>query len=146
MLTVAALSVVLRLVDAVSVDVVVGPRGPVDGHPRGVRLGVERARGGVRLVGVDGHRGVALTLEVRAPGLVSLVPVAAHAGVIHGVGVVAATVGRRVDERMAGIIMAERTIFNKDDARHALALEARAPGLVSLVPVAAHAPEEGSDS
>jgi len=64
------------------VDVVVGPRRPVGGHPGGVRLGVEGTGRGVRLVGVNGHRGVALGLEVRAPWLVSLVPVAAHGGVV----------------------------------------------------------------
>jgi len=70
------------LVHTVAVDVVVGPGGPVNGNPGGVGLGVEGARGGVRLVGVDGDRGVALGLEVRAPGLVGLVPVATHGGVI----------------------------------------------------------------
>jgi hypothetical protein len=70
------------LVDTVAVDVVVGPGGPVNGHPGGVGLGVEGARGGVGLVRVDGHCGVPLSLEVGAPGLVGLVPVAAHGGVI----------------------------------------------------------------
>lgn len=70
------------LVHTIAVDVVVGPRRPVGGHPGGVGLGVEGSGGGIRLVGVDGHRGVALGLEVRAPGLVSLVPVAAHGGVV----------------------------------------------------------------
>jgi hypothetical protein len=70
------------LVHTVAVDVVVGPGGPVNGHPGGVGLGVEGAGGGVRLVRVDGDSGVALGLEVRAPGLVSLVPVAAHGGVV----------------------------------------------------------------
>jgi hypothetical protein len=41
----------LHLVDAVSVHVVVGPGGPVNGNPGGVGLGVEGAGGGVGLVG-----------------------------------------------------------------------------------------------
>ena len=49
-------------------------------------LGVEGARGGIRLVGVDGHSGVALASEVGAPGLVGLVPVATLSGVIPGGG------------------------------------------------------------
>jgi hypothetical protein len=68
------------------VHVVVGPRRPVSGNPGGVGLGVEGARGGIRLVGVDGHSGVALASEVGAPGLVGLVPVATLSGVIPGGG------------------------------------------------------------
>ena len=70
------------LVHTVAVDVVVGPGGPVNGNPGGVGLGVEGAGGGVRLIGVDGDGRVALRLEVGAPGLVGLVPVAAHGGVV----------------------------------------------------------------
>jgi hypothetical protein len=64
------------------VDVVVGPGVPVNGNPGGVSLGVEGAGGGVRLIGVDGHGGVAVGLEVGAPGLVGLVPVAGGLGVV----------------------------------------------------------------
>ena len=70
------------LVHTVAVDVVVGPGGPVNGNPGGVGLGVEGAGGGVRLIGVDGHGGVAVGLEVGAPGLVGLVPVAGGLGVV----------------------------------------------------------------
>ena len=63
-------------------DVVVGPGVPVNGNPGGVGLGVEGAGGGVRLIGVDGHGGVAVGLEVGAPGLVGLVPVAGGLGVV----------------------------------------------------------------
>ena len=70
------------LVHTVAVDVVVGPGGPVNGNPGGVGLGVEGAGGGVRLIGVDGDGRVALRLEVGTPGLVGLVPVAAHGGVV----------------------------------------------------------------
>jgi len=141
----------------VAVRVVVGPRGPVNRHPGGVRLGVEGAchehpryeaalsrswswlfslqlstsvgakyaptpvftmracdaiickpaplkqtnlgagiwegggctRGGVRLVRVHSLRGVAVTLEERAPRLVGLVPVARRLSVVHGIRVVA---------------------------------------------------------
>ena len=71
-----------RLVDAVAVHVVVRPRVPVNGHPGCVGLGVEGAGGGVGLVGGDSHGGVAVSLEVRAPGLVGLVPVAGGSGVV----------------------------------------------------------------
>ena len=70
------------LVHTVAVDVVVGPGGPVNGNPGGVGLGVEGAGGGVGLIGVDGHGGVAVGLEVGAPGLVGLVPVAGGLGVV----------------------------------------------------------------
>ena len=60
----------------------VGPGVPVNGHPGGVGLGVEGAGRGVRLVGGHGHGGVAVGLEVGAPGLVGLVPVAGGLGVV----------------------------------------------------------------
>jgi len=70
------------LENSVSVDVVVGPAAPVNRHPGGVSLGVEGSGGGVGLIRVDGDGRVALGLEVGTPWLVSLVPVAAHLGVI----------------------------------------------------------------
>ena len=63
-------------------ELTVGPGVPVNGHPGSVRLGVERARGGVRLVRVDGHGRVAVRLKERAPGLIGLVPVARGGSVV----------------------------------------------------------------
>jgi len=60
----------------------VGPRVPVGGHPGGVSLRVEGTGRGVGLVGGHGLGGVAVGLEVRSPGLVSLVPVAGGLGVV----------------------------------------------------------------
>ena len=70
------------LVDAVAVDVVVRPGAPVNRGPGGGSLRVEGARRGVVLVRVDGNSRVALGLEVSAPRLVSLEPVATEAGVV----------------------------------------------------------------
>ena len=70
------------LVDAVAVDVVVRPGAPVNRGPGGGRLRVEGAGRGIVLVRVDGHRRVALGLEVRAPRLVGLEPVATELGVV----------------------------------------------------------------
>lgn len=70
------------LVDAVAVHVVVRPRGIVDRGPGGLSLRVERARGSIILVRVDGDSRVALGLQVRAPGLVGLEPVAASSSVV----------------------------------------------------------------
>ena len=63
-------------------ELTVGPGVPVNGHPGSVRLGVERARGGVRLVRVDGHGRVAVRLKEGAPGLIGLVPVARGGSVV----------------------------------------------------------------
>ena len=63
-------------------DVVVRPAAPVNRGPGGGRLRVEGARRGVVLVRVDGNSRVALGLEVCAPRLVSLEPVAALLGVV----------------------------------------------------------------
>ena len=72
----------MHLVDAVAVHVVVRPRGIVDRGPGGLSLRVERARGSIILVRVDGDSRVALGLQVRAPGLVGLEPVAASSSVV----------------------------------------------------------------
>ena len=63
-------------------DVVVRPGAPVNRGPGGGRLRVEGARRGIVLVRVDGHSRVALGLEVRAPRLVGLEPVATELGII----------------------------------------------------------------
>ena len=76
----------MSLVDAVAVDVVVRPGAPVDRGPGGGRLRVEGARRGIVLVRVDGHSRVALGLEVRAPRLVGLEPVATELGVVAVIG------------------------------------------------------------
>ncbi len=62
-------------------DVVVRPGAPVSGDPGGLGLRVERSRGRIVLIRVDGNSGVAISLEVSAPRLVSLVPVASGLGI-----------------------------------------------------------------
>jgi hypothetical protein len=64
------------------VHVVVGPAAPVNRGPGGLGLRVEGARRGIVLVRVDGHSRVALGLEVSAPRLIGLEPVATELGVV----------------------------------------------------------------
>ena len=78
--------------------VVVGPGLPAGGHPGGVRLGVEGARGGIGLVRRNRDSGVAVTLEERTPRLIGLVPVARGSGVVSGVRVVAEDLRRHQEE------------------------------------------------
>ena len=77
-----AVPAIQHLVNAVAVDVVVRPGAPVNRGPGGGRLRVEGARRGIVLVRVDGDSRVALGLEVSAPRLVGLEPVATELGVI----------------------------------------------------------------
>ena len=70
------------LVDAIAVHVVVRPRRVVDRGPGGLSLRVEWARGGIIFERMDGNSRVALSLQVRAPWLISLEPVATSRGVV----------------------------------------------------------------
>ena len=77
-----AVPAIQHLVNAVAVDVVVRPGAPVNRGPGSGRLRVEGARRGIVLVRVDGDSRVALGLEVSAPRLVGLEPVATSRGVV----------------------------------------------------------------
>ena len=72
----------MHLIDAIAVHVVVRPRRVVDRGPGGLSLRVEWARGGIIFERMDGNSRVALSLQVRAPRLVGLEPVATSRGVV----------------------------------------------------------------